>query len=274
MPPAKLSYTDEGPKTGPPVVLLHGFPLNSTMWDSQAKHLVSKGFRVIRPDLRGHGKTPAVAEPATMAHMVEDVLILLDKLKIDRFRLGGFSVGGYVALELVRMHARRVEALLLVDTRAEGDSEEAKTGRRDMIDQVRARGNIVLVEAMLPKLLSEQTRKQHPDLVEKVRKMIMDTPRDGGIHALEGMMARPDQRPNLGSINVPTLVVVGAEDKITPPDAAQILQKGIKGSQLRIVTGAAHMVPVEQPVPLNHFLDHWATGFADKKPGMPWKEAA
>lgn len=274
MPPTRLFYVDEGPKNGPPIVLLHGFPLNHTMWDAQAKYLSGKGYRVIRPDLRGHGQSPAVAEPATMLHMVEDVLIILDNLKITKFRLGGFSMGGYVALELTYRHAGRVEALLLVDTRAEPDTDDAKKGRRQTIDQIRARGNVVLVETMLPKLLSEQTTKQRPELVEQVRKMIMDTPRDGALHALEGIMQRPDQRPNLGSISVPTLIVVGAEDKITPPEAAQVMQRGIKGSQLRIVTGAAHTVPMEQPEPLNHFLDHWTQGFADKKPGLPWKKAA
>ena len=273
MPSAKLFYTDEGPKNGPPVVLLHGFPLDRTMWDEQAKKLVGQGFRVIRPDLRGHGKSPVVGEPSTMKHMVEDVLIILDQLKIDKFRLGGFSMGGYVALHLMHMHAARVEALLLVDTRAEPDSEEAKKGRRDTIDQMRARGNEVLVEGMLPKLLSDQTRKQRPELVERVRQTILNTPREGAIHALEGIMSRADQRPNLASIKVPTLIVVGAEDKITPPDAARVLQQGIAGSQLRIVTGAAHLVPMEQAEPLNHFLDHWTKGFTDKKQGAPWKEA-
>jgi 3-oxoadipate enol-lactonase len=271
MPTAKLSCKDEGPKDGPVVLLLHGFPLDHTMWDHQARYLVAKGFRVIRPDLRGHGKSPVVNETSSMEHMVHDVLRLCDELNVKKFRAGGFSVGGYVLLELLRRHPERVEGVLLVDTRAEPDSEEAKKGRRDFIDKIRSQGSNALVDVMLPKLLSDQTKKQHPGLVDQVRRLIMATPPEGAIRILEGMIERPDQRPSLGAIEVPTLVVVGAEDKLTPPDAAMVLQKGIANSQLRIVTGAAHLVPMEQPEPLNHFLDHWVKGFTDKKPGSPWK---
>jgi 3-oxoadipate enol-lactonase len=274
MPPAKLEYRDDGPKNGSPVLLLHGFPLDAEMWDAQAKYLAGKGLRVIRPDLRGHGKSPSPDEPSTMERLVEDVLALMDRLGIDTFRLGGFSVGGYAALELIRRHGQRVTALLLVDTRAEPDTDQAKENRRNLIQQIRTRGAAALVEAMLPKLLSDQTRKSNPGLEARVRAKILRASAEGSIHILEGMMQRPDQRPNLASIKVPTLIVVGAEDKITPPEAARALQSGIAQSQLRIVTGAAHLVPEEQPEPLNHFLDHWLKGFVDKKPGMPWKPQA
>lgn len=273
MPPAKLFFQDDGPKEGPVVVLLHGFPLEHTMWDAQALHLLGKGFRVIRPDLRGHGLSPIVDEPATIERMVADIRVLCEQLKLTRFRLGGFSMGGYVALEFIRRHPERVESLLLVDTRAEPDSEAAKNGRRDLIAAIQTRGTGALLDAMLPKLLSEQTKKLNAKLVETVKGTILRTASQGAISALEGIMQRPDQRPTLGSIEVPTMVVVGAEDQITPLDAARVLQQGIRNAQLRIVTGAAHLVPMEQPEPLNHFLDHWVKGLTDMKHGWPAKEA-
>ncbi|HLE47357.1 MAG TPA: alpha/beta fold hydrolase [Candidatus Thermoplasmatota archaeon] len=263
-----LAYSDAGPADDPePIILLHGYPLDRTMWDETAAHLVSQGRRIIRPDLRGHGLSPVVFEASTMERCADDVLGLANNLGIGRFRLGGFSLGGYVALELIRRQAERVAGLLLVDTRADPDSPEGQKKRDAAIARIRAEGMSPIADEMMPKLLSDLSRRRQPELEARVRRMITATLPQGAMNAVEGMRDRPDQRPHLGAIRVPTLIVVGAEDKLTPLDAAMVMQKAIPGAQVRIVTNAAHLTPLEAPEPFNHFLDHWVKGTIPKTLG-------
>lgn len=249
-----------GPNSIEPVVLLHGFPFHHSMWKAAADHLAAKGHNVILPDLRGFGKSPLEDEPSSMEAMAADLLALLDRLKLRRVKLGGFSVGGYVALEFIRRHPDRVGALLLCSTRAEPETTEGKEGRRKLIAAVRERGIDPVVEAMLPKLLTKTSTLKHPALARRVETLMRETPPQAAIRIIEGMRDRPDQRPHLRKVAVPTLVVVGAEDPITPPTASLEMVQQIPDAQVRIVTGASHMVPLEAPEPLHHFLDHWVSG--------------
>lgn len=227
------------------------------MWGAQVDVLRYQGCRVILPDLRGHGRSPVADEPATMQRCAADVAELLDELSIDRFVLGGFSLGGYVALEFARQHPGRLEGLLLVDTRAEPDSEDAKAKRYETAQAVRREGIGVLETSMIPKLLSERTRIERRDLMDQVRSMIRATSPEGAARALEGMAERPDQRPHLAALKIPTLIVVGEKDELTPPDASRAMAKAIHGSRLAIVPQAAHLVPLEAPHALNGALSSW-----------------
>jgi 3-oxoadipate enol-lactonase len=192
------------------------------------------------------------------------VLALLAERKVDRFWLGGFSYGGYVAFELVRKANNRLLGLLLCDTKAEADSSDAKQGRMAFIEKVQGSGSAALAETMLPKLLTKRHLADDPVLTKAVRSVILKTSPQGGIQALRGMMERPDSRATLSTIRVPTLIVVGAQDEITPPEAAKAMQKAIPNSTLRIVEGAAHLVPLEAPEALHPLLGAWIHGTLDQ----------
>ncbi len=255
----ELAYTLQGPQSGSPIILLHGFPLDRTMWKAQTDALVAAGHRVLRPDLRGHGLSPVRTQAATMDRMAQDVVRLADQLGFDRFLLGGFSMGGYVALQLYATRPQRVRGLLLVDTRAEPDAPEAQTKRRGMADQVRSRGLEVLVEAMVPRFFTPRTRALQSTLLVDVENVIRKTPREGAVQALLGMAERSDQRVLLPRVHVPTLIVVGAQDELTPPAASHAMAKGIDGAVLNVLPGAAHLTPVEAPDAVNSAMFRWLT---------------
>lgn len=249
----QLRFSERG--TGTAVVLLHGFPLTRAMWSGQVEPLAEAGYRVVMPDLRGHGESPAPDEVASMARHAKDVVELIDRLRLDRVMLGGLSLGGYVALELYRRHRDRIAALLLLDTRAEADTAEGRHQRRETITSIQEHGIGVLEAAMLPKLLTDRTRAERPVLTERVREMMRSTTARAAIRTLEGLAERPDQRDLLPTITVPTLVAVGAEDPITPSSVAEALAEAIPGAGPAVVIPeAAHLMPLESAEMFNPIL--------------------
>jgi pimeloyl-ACP methyl ester carboxylesterase len=241
-----LAYDDKGP--GPVVVLLHGFPLNRTMWSAQEAS-VGSTYRLIVPDLRGHGETAAPDGVYTMHDMAGDVLDLLDALQIrEPIVLGGLSMGGYVALALMARAPERVRALMLMDTRATADSEEAARNREKLAQLVESTGQAGhVVDAMLPKLLSDFTRANRAENVPRVQAMMERTPARALAGALRGMAARPDRTAELARISVPTLVLVGADDAVTPPDEARAMAGALPNARLAIIPEAGHLAPLENP---------------------------
>ncbi|MDT7602934.1 MAG: hypothetical protein QOF61_931 [Acidobacteriota bacterium] len=239
--------------SGVPVVLLHGFPFNRTLWREQVEALTAT-HRVIAPDLRGHGETSVTEEPATMEEMARDVAALLDELGVKRPVLGGLSMGGYVALAFYRLFPRRVRALILADTRPQADTEEAKVAREDNAQRALKDGMTVIADAMLPKLLAHTTHMKEPERVERVREMILTTSPAGAAQALRGMAQRRDQTDMLKNILQPTLIVVGSEDQITPPQDAELMRREIGGSRLEVIEGAGHVSNVERPEEFNAAL--------------------
>jgi pimeloyl-ACP methyl ester carboxylesterase len=250
-----LPHKDLGPRGAPAVILLHGFPLDHTQWAPQARALEAAGVRVIVPDLRGLGRAPPGHGPGSMAAYAGDVLRLAGRAGIGRFAVAGFSMGGYVAFELLRQAPERVRALALVDTRADADSDEGRKGRAATIAKLRAEGAQVLVEAMLPKLL---TPAAPPALVEQVRATILRTSVEGAVFALEAMAARPDSRALLPALRMPVLVVVGEEDAITPPDASRAMAAAAPGASLVLVKGAAHLSTLERADEVARAMVAWA----------------
>lgn len=231
---------------GPAVLFLHGFPLDRTMWRAPAESLA--GWRRIAPDLRGMGKSDAPDLGYSMSTYAGDLLALLDRLEVERVVLVGLSMGGYIAFEMLRQARHRIRGLVLMDTRAEADSEEGRRGREAMIASVRERGTVAVADAMLPKLLAPGTPARDPGLVANLRRIVSDTPVSGVVGALTAMRDRPDSTPLLATLaGLPTLVVGGEDDAIIPPAATRDLAHAIPGAELSIVPGAGHVPPLEQP---------------------------
>ncbi len=253
----ELAYDDVG--RGEALVLLHGFPFDRSMWREQSE-VLSAGCRVIAPDLRGLGETPLGDAAATMDEMAEDVAALLDALGVERVVLGGLSMGGYVAFEFFRRFPRRVRALVLADTRPQADNEEGRRTREENARKVLRDGMQPLVDSMLPKLLSATTRENRGDVVGRVRSMMLAARPEGAAAALRGMAERRDQTELLTRIEVPTLIVVGVEDTITPTSDAEEMAAKIGGSRLVRVEGAAHLSNVERPEEFNRALADFVGG--------------
>jgi pimeloyl-ACP methyl ester carboxylesterase len=211
---ALLAYDERG--RGEPLLLLHAFPLARFMWDAELETLAAS-HRVIAFDARGFGESAPGEGPLTMERIADDAAALMDALGIDRAVVGGCSMGGYAALAFARRHSQRLRALYLQDTRAGADSEEARRGRAALAARVLREGAGVAVEAFLPKLLGETAKREQPALVARLAERILATAPQAIASALHGLAARADSRPLLAELGVPTLVVVGAEDVLTPP---------------------------------------------------------
>lgn len=232
---------------GPPLLLLHGFPLDHRMWRDQIDALSARS-RVVAPDLRGFGRTELGSGAVTMERMADDLAGLLDELNItEPVVLAGFSMGGYVAFQFLRRHPDRVRALILCDTRALADSPEAAAGRRQTAAKVLEEGASVTAEAMLPKMFSPQTAAARPTLVDRTRRMMLACPPAGIAAALDAMAARADVRALLPTIQVPTLVLVGELDAISSPAEMREIAEAIDGAAYQVVSGAAHLTPMEKP---------------------------
>jgi pimeloyl-ACP methyl ester carboxylesterase len=229
-----------------PLLLIHGFPLNSAMWEPQLEDLADLA-RVIAPDLRGHGHSESVPGPYTMAMLANDCASLLDHLGIDiPVVVCGMSMGGYVALEFYRRYPQQVAGLILVATRAGADSPEGKANRDKLADAVRREGVGAAISAMLPKLMGPQTYGDDPELVEIVTEMMKATSVEGAVGALMAMRERPDSTATLAEIDVPTLIIHGADDAIIPVSEAEAMQAAIQNAQLVVIPAAGHMVNLEQ----------------------------
>jgi 3-oxoadipate enol-lactonase len=258
----QLAYADQGP--GPAVVLLHGFPLSREMWVEQLSAIGST-FRVIAPDLRGHGESPAPEGPYTMDEMADDVIELLDSLHIDvPVVLGGLSMGGYVALSLVARYPQRVRALLLLDTRAGADTPEAAQNREATARAaLEADSASSVVAAMVPKLFCKKTLEERPERVELLRAAMERTTARGIAGALRGMALRPDRRSDLARISVPTLVLVGQDDVITPPVEAKAMADAIPKARLEVIPDAGHLAPYENYADANQVILQFLKGLKD-----------
>jgi pimeloyl-ACP methyl ester carboxylesterase len=255
----QLAFLDEGP--GPAVVLLHGFPLSNAMWKEQVNG-VGSIYRIIAPDLRGHGGSPTPDGVYTMDEMADDVIELLNRLGLEvPVVIGGLSMGGYVALSLVARYPARVRGLMLMDTRAGTDLPEAAQKREEMAREVLTTGNVkAVIDAMVPRLFAKKTIEERAERVAYLREaMEKNTPR-GIAGALRGMAARPDRRDDLARIKVPTLVMVGEEDVITPPNEALALADAIEGARLEVVANAGHMAPYENPAVANAVISRFLDG--------------
>ena len=247
---------------GRPLVLLHGFPLDHRMWEAQAP--LAEHCHLIVPDLRGFGGS-AATRPQSVAAMADDVAALLAALRVPAPAvICGLSMGGYVAQHLAVRHPDRVAALVLVDTKLEADTPEARAARDDLAAKVGRLGQGILADAMIPRLLAAAPVAgglPHRAATEAaLRRMIVEQPVASIQAALAALGARPDMTTALRDVRVPTLLVVGAEDAITPPECLERAEAILPCARLLVVPAAGHMTPLEQPAVFNaavlEFLRH------------------
>jgi len=235
---------------GRPLLLVHGFPLDHSMWTGQIDRL-SANCRVIAPDLAGN-RAGGVPETVTMEQMADDLASLLTAMDVaEPVVFCGLSMGGYIAWQFWRKHAARVRALILCDTKAKADTPEAKAGRAKMIDQIEKLGPSSVAEAMLPKLFATDSFVERPGQVDFTRQTILAHSPQTLAAWVRGLAARPDVSGDLGQIHVPVLVVVGEHDAISPPAEMSQIAAAIPGAQFVIIPGAGHMSPLEKPAEFN-----------------------
>lgn len=236
--------------SGRPLLLLHAFPLSSAMWLAQREHL-SASARVVTPDLRGFGGSALGDDEPSLDRCADDVAALLDRLGLDKVVLGGLSMGGYVAMALLRHHPDRVEALLLADTKASADPEPARANRLRIADAVLADGTGVLLDEVLPKLLGTTSVSSRPHVVGRVRGLVQSAPPAAVAWAQRAMAERPDSFDVLGAADVPALVVVGDEDQLSTAEDAQAMVDALPQGRLAVLPGSGHLTAVEVPDTFN-----------------------
>jgi 3-oxoadipate enol-lactonase len=241
---AEIAYEVLG--EGTPVLLLHAFPAHHGLWLPAAQALINR-YRVILPDLRGHGDSGVGDGPAPMEKHAADLVRVLDDVEVGRAVVAGVSIGGYVFFEFWRRYRGRVAAVILCDTKAQADTPEARAGRLKSADEVVERGTEPFVESMVPRLFGRTTLNSRPDLVDGARRMMMRMS-PAGISAVQrGMAERPDSVSTLKTINVPALVLVGEEDTLSPLADAELMRRNVAGSQLKVIPRAGHYAVWEQP---------------------------
>jgi 3-oxoadipate enol-lactonase len=243
-----IAFEDRG--SGPVLVLLHAFPLDSGMWRDQIAEM-SASRRVIAPDFPGFGGS-AVSAGLTIDSAADMVAELLDHLGVnDRVAVGGLSMGGYVALAFARLYPQRLGALVLADTKADPDDQDGRAGRDRMIQTVTEKGPGAIIDELLPKLLAAGTLTSKPDVVRTVREIASRQSAEGIVAALKALRDRPDAGPGLAHVAVPTLVLVGEHDAVTPLEKAKALADGIPNARLVPIPDAGHLANLENEPAFN-----------------------
>lgn len=241
------------------LVLIHGFPLNPSMWDPQLV-VAERGWRLIVPELRGFGDGTGDPPVTSIDDYAGDTIDLLDRLHVESAVICGLSMGGYIAFSMFRHAPNYFRALVLADTRSQGDTPEAAAGRKNMQQLAREKGTAAIADALLPKLVGETTRREQPAVADAVRNQITGNTVEAIVGALTALMTRPDSTPTLSTIRCPVQIIVGDEDAITPPPLSEQMHRDIPGSELTVIKGAGHMSNMEQPAVFNdtltRFLEH------------------
>ena len=236
---------------GTPLLLVHGFPLDHSMWQGQIDAL-SRDAHVIAPDLRGFGASSVTPGLVTMQRMADDLAEMLASMKVTRpVVLCGLSMGGYVAWQFFLRHRLRLAKLILCDTKAVADSAEAAGNRNTMAERVLREGPAFILEAMLPKLFAPASLESQAPYVERTKEVILKTAPHGIAAALRGMAQRPDMTDKLAKIDVPTLVLCGEHDAISPKDEMQGIAQKLPQAKFSLIRDAGHMAPLERPEEVN-----------------------
>lgn len=246
-------FIQKGPPNGFPVVLIHGFPFSHEMWKPQIEALSSR-YRVVAYDLRGHGRTPAGDRQYTLEFFVDDLLDLMDRLKILEAALVGLSMGGYIALRAVERNPDRVKGLVLCDTRSDPDSNEAKIRRTAAVRRVKREGPGPFAEDFVKAVFAPETFRENPGVVDAVASVIKAQSPAGICGAQLALAGRTDATPALASIRVPALVLTGERDALTPPAVGKAMADRIPGAEFHVIPRAAHLSNLENPAEFNRLL--------------------
>ncbi len=248
----ELAWDETG--SGRTILFLHGFPFNRQLWYNQMR-AVPDGWRGVAMDLRGFGESAGSPDPQyTMDMFADDAAALLTHLRVRRAVICGLSMGGYIALAMQRRYPSMLGGLVLADTRATADGEQERSNRHATAARVQAEGTGVVVEAMIQKLFSPTTPYTKPQVTQFVREMMEAAQPATVARALLGMAARPNSEPDLRNIDVPTLVIVGADDQITDRGQAQLMARAIRGAQIEVIPEAGHVSNLEAPEIFNESL--------------------
>ncbi len=257
-----VSYNDVGAADAPVMILLHGFPLNKSMWAPQLEAL-REDFRVIAYDIRGHGDSESGTADFSIEMFVNDLLCFMETLGLEKVILFGFSMGGYIALNAVERFPERFEALILSDTQCIADTPGIREKRIASMDRILENGVEAYADEILVKLFAPASFVRHRPEVEAVREMIVNTSTESLCNTLFALAARKETRGKLMEIGIPTLILVGKEDQITPLEASQLMHGRIRGSVLAVVDHAGHLANMENPVVFNKHLVHFVAQFTD-----------
>jgi len=265
-----LNYVDEG--RGPVLLLVHGFPLDHTMWQYQIADLKDE-MRVIAPDLRGFGMSGVTAGTVTMAQMADDLAGLLDALRISEpVYFCGLSMGGYVAWQFIERHRKRLAGVILCDTRAVADTPKEKETRLETAEKVVKEGPGFIAEAMPKRLFAERAHQEQAKLVQETREVIRRTAPEGIAAAARGMAARPDVSGKLGGMEIPALVIVGSEDAISKAEEMRTIAEELPISMFVEIPGAGHMSPLEAPDVVNRAISDFVSRMSSQPPEMELEE--
>ncbi|MDX9755771.1 MAG: alpha/beta fold hydrolase [bacterium] len=254
-----LAFTEKGSKQHPTLILIHAFPVNQSMWKKQVEGLAD-AFRVVTLDMPGFGQSPRLHGTPSLTLYVQEILETIGSLNIGQAIFGGCSMGGYIVFQLYKEHPHRFKGMLLCDTKATADSEEARQNRYNAIQMVQDHGLNSLADGMLPKLMGTTTHQTNPELVQTLHNCILTNTPEGVCQAQEAMAKRDDFTPLLATITVPTLIVNGEEDEFTPPSLAQEMQILIPNAQLAIIPQAGHLAAWERPQETNQEIRAFFAG--------------
>jgi 3-oxoadipate enol-lactonase len=239
-----VSYFDEGSRTGSTLIFIHGFPFNKHSWEDQLD-LMKDDYRVIAYDVRGHGDSSSGIRKFTVQQFVTDLFLFMDALRIEKAFLCGLSMGGYIALQAIKQHPDRITGLILCDTQCAADTEEVKKKRADTIQAVQANGVKQYAKDSVEKLFSKTSLADKQEVVSVIERTILLTPIETISNTLMALAGRSETCSSLRHIGVPVLIIVGAEDQITSPEAAQKMHELIPHSELEILEKAGHMSNLE-----------------------------
>jgi pimeloyl-ACP methyl ester carboxylesterase len=256
---SRVAYDDVG--RGSAVVFLHAFPLNRVMWAPQTSAL-AREWRCLTIDTRGFGESPADG-PVGVDRYADDVVAVLDAAGVARAVIVGLSMGGYVAFALWRRAPERVRGLVLADTRAGADVPETRKRRLELIELARSQGVAPVVDRQIVGLLGKTTRERRGEIEDSVRSIATNATVEGIVGALRAMLERPDSTPTLPTVSVPTLIIVGDEDVLTPPKEARVMHAAIAGSRLEVLAQAGHVSSMEQPAAFNAALSAFLRGIGE-----------
>jgi len=253
-----ISYTDEGPDNAPVIILIHGFPFSKSMWNKQVDMLI-ENCRVIAYDIRGFGNSSAGSADFSIELFVDDLLDLMDTLKIETAMLCGLSMGGYIALKAIENFPKRFSALILCDTNCIADTPETVEKRMKSIESIQEKGLEQYANDSVKNLFAPESFVTSMEKIAVVKEMIMEASVQSLSKTLFALSRRKETCTNLHRISIPVLIVVGKEDKLTPPDAALMMQKNIKGSILKIIEHAGHLSNIENSYEFNIQLEEFVS---------------
>ena len=248
-----VSYSDQGPDDAPIIIFIHGFPLNKSMWDIQVETL-KKNYRVITYDIRGHGNSHPGIDEFFIELFVNDLLRFIKKLGIEKSILCGLSLGGYIALNAVLKYPDRFDGLILNDTQCIADTPEIKENRCNAIIRIKEKGVEQYADEIIKNLFAQETFTKNKNVIDAVKEMIISTPKQSLCNTLHALAERKETCTQLHEINIPVLIMVGQEDKITPIAAAQQMHEKILNSKLEIIQQAGHLSNLENPTAFNTHL--------------------